>query len=134
MNPNYKILIEEINQSKQDSFTKEELISLIKVICLEKTLPRLESNHVVIDPESMTIFYRNTAHIFSRKPFFLLYYLIDNKGKYVSREKILNHVWGSDTLVNLRTIDVQIGKIRSILHSSYIKTRVGLGYCWCEIK
>jgi two-component system alkaline phosphatase synthesis response regulator PhoP len=77
-----------------------------------------------------------TAHlgkqklILPKKEFETLVYLIRNKGRVLSRESILNSVWGENVHVVDRTIDVHIRKIREKLgiYAEYIETAPGVGY------
>ena len=48
----------------------------------------------------------------SAKEFQLLRYFIHNKGQVLSREEILNTVWGYDTVPNTRTVDVHVARLR----------------------
>jgi len=67
---------------------------------------------------------------FPKKEFEVLLYLAEREGKAVSRESLLTAVWGSDTHVVDRTVDVHVAKIRDKLgtHSGYIETIKGVGY------
>lgn len=67
-----------------------------------------------------------------RKEFDLLYYLASRKGKVLSREILLNEVWGNNIYIVDRTIDVHIRKIREKLGSDYIETVKGVGYRFKE--
>ncbi|MBM4167099.1 MAG: winged helix-turn-helix transcriptional regulator, partial [Ignavibacteria bacterium] len=60
----------------------------------------------------------------------LLEYLIKHKGDVVTREKLLDKIWGNDVRVNDRTIDVHIRKIREKLgeFADCIETIKGIGY------
>ena len=77
-----------------------------------------------------------TAHlgkqklILPRKEFETLVYLLRNKSRVLSRESILNAVWGENILVVDSTIDVHIRKIREKLgtYAEYIETVPGVGY------
>ena len=71
----------------------------------------------------------------SNKEFKLLVYLIENMGIVLTREKILNKVWGENYFSGDRTIDVYIGKLREKLPSllEHIKTVKGVGYRLKEI-
>lgn len=65
-----------------------------------------------------------------KKEFELLVYLVTNRGKILSREQILSHVWSDEVVVLNRTIDVNITRVRSKIgkYGSYIVTRSGFGY------
>ena len=48
---------------------------------------------------------KNLLHIFSKKEAALLEFFIENNNKVVSRDEILDHVWGRDQFPTSRTID-----------------------------
>ena len=54
--------------------------------------------------------------------------LMKNISKVLTREKLLNTIWGTDLYVGDRTIDVHIKRIRNKVGSSIIKTIKGVGY------
>lgn len=58
----------------------------------------------------------------------LLQYLVDNRGLVISRESLMNSVWGYDYLGTTRTVDVHIQKIRQKLNIKSIKTIYKQGY------
>lgn len=65
------------------------------------------------------------------KEFELLKLLMENKGKVIPREVLLNNVWGYDFFGESRTIDVHIRSLRKILgdqNEQYIETSRGTGY------
>jgi two-component system, OmpR family, phosphate regulon response regulator PhoB len=66
----------------------------------------------------------------TRREFELLRYLVQNKNRVVSRDKLLERVWGYDRLVETRSVDVHVGRLRSKLGVAgpQIETVVGLGY------
>ena len=69
----------------------------------------------------------------SAKEFKLLRYLIEHRGLVLSRDQLLNEVWGYDAAVTTRTIDVHIAWLRQKLeqnprHPEFILTIHGLGY------
>jgi two-component system, OmpR family, alkaline phosphatase synthesis response regulator PhoP len=66
----------------------------------------------------------------TRREFETLVYLARNRDRVVTREQLLNEVWGHDVHVVDRTVDVHISKIREKLGSygEYIETVKGVGY------
>jgi len=64
----------------------------------------------------------------TRKEFNFLHLLVSKPNKVFSRKEIFLHVWGSDILLNTRTIDVHVKNIRDKLDKKYIKTEKGIGY------
>jgi two-component system alkaline phosphatase synthesis response regulator PhoP len=66
----------------------------------------------------------------TRREFETLLYLARNRGRVITRETLLNVVWGENVHVVDRTVDVHISKIREKLGScaEYIETVKGVGY------
>ncbi len=66
----------------------------------------------------------------TRREFELLQYLVNNKNRVVSRDRLLERVWGYERLVETRSVDVHVGRLRSKLRTAghQIETVVGLGY------
>lgn len=77
----------------------------------------------------------NEEVILTLKEFNLLQYLLENINKSLSREQILNEIWGYDFVGETRTIDMHILSIRNKLKdkSNLIKTVHGIGYKLIEI-
>ena len=67
---------------------------------------------------------------FPKKEFETLHYLASHRGRVISREKLLNAIWGENVYVVDRTVDVHIRKIREKLgkYGEYIETVKGVGY------
>lgn len=70
------------------------------------------------------------------KEYSLLYYLLSNKETILTRENILDHVWGDNLDVNDRVVDGTIRRLRASLGeaSSQVKTVFGKGYKLTEGK
>ena len=69
----------------------------------------------------------------SAKEFKLLRYFIEHRGAALSRDELLNEVWGYDSSVSTRTVDVHVAWLRQKLeanqrHPQFILTIHGLGY------
>lgn len=64
----------------------------------------------------------------NNKEFLLFKYLFENKGIIVTREKLLNNIWGFDYQGDERTVDTHIRRLREKLGEAYIKTHRGMGY------
>lgn len=67
-----------------------------------------------------------------KKEFELLELLASKPGTVFNREQILSAVWGNETIVGERTIDVHIRKLREKLGDEYIRTIKGVGYTFNE--
>jgi two-component system alkaline phosphatase synthesis response regulator PhoP len=69
----------------------------------------------------------------SAREYQLLRYLIEHRGATISRDELLNQVWGYNAMPNTRTVDVHIAWLRQKIepnarHPQYILTAHGLGY------
>lgn len=70
----------------------------------------------------------------TRREFELLRYLVENRNRVISRDRLLERVWGYDRVIETRSVDVHIGRLRSKLKAAgrQIETVVGLGYRFVE--
>ncbi|MEY4603619.1 MAG: hypothetical protein RIT43_911 [Bacteroidota bacterium] len=87
---------------------------------------------IKIDREKFTVEIKGQSLLLPKKEFELLELLASRPGKVYSREQILTIVWGNDTVVGERTIDVHIRKLREKLGDDYIRTIKGVGYTFSE--
>ncbi len=90
--------------------------------------------HFTIDTENMVVKKDDQEINFTPKEFEIFLYLVKNKGKIVSRDRIINDLWGKDNLYKWsRSIDVHIQHIRQKIEKNnkgqfYLKTISGVGY------
>ena len=69
--------------------------------------------------------------------FKLLKYLAENRGRVISRESLLDNVWGHDAFVEPRTVDVHVRRLRAKIEEDpenpvFILTVRGVGYTFAE--
>ena len=85
---------------------------------------------IEISPSRHTVHVQGKEIFFPKKEFDVLLYLARRAGEVVTRESLLNDVWGSDVQVIDRTVDVHVRKIREKLGklSEYLETIKGVGY------
>jgi len=89
---------------------------------------RKTRNTLTINREYYSVFKNNKEIQLPRKEFEILSYMAEKPNRLFSREEIFKHIWGTDTIVGNRTIDVYIRKIRSKIGDNYIRTIKGVGY------
>ncbi len=99
----------------------------------ETTAGRLEFKDLVIDINERRIFKEGAEVDLTHTEFDLLAYLAGHAGKVMSREKILNHVWGYEYPIETRLIDVHIRNLRRKIETNssrpyYILAVPGIGY------
>ena len=90
--------------------------------------------HITADFEAVNISVDGEAIRLTRREFELLRYLVENRNRVLSRDRLLERVWGYDRLIETRSVDVHVGRLRSKLGAAgkQIETVVGLGYRFVE--
>jgi len=70
----------------------------------------------------------------TRREFELLHFLVDNRNRVLSRDRLLERVWGYERFIETRSVDVHVGRLRAKLGAAghQIETVVGLGYRFVE--
>ncbi len=81
-----------------------------------------------IDFGSSKVFKGDKELLLTKKELELIRCLINNKGMVLSREKLLDLVWGLDYEGDFRTVDTHIRRLRVKIGEDIIKTYRGLGY------
>lgn len=87
-------------------------------------------NKIEINVPNYTVTIGTKPVVLARKEFETLVYLAQHRGRVISREVLLNVVWGENVHVVDRTVDVHISKIREKLgnYGEIIETVKGVGY------
>lgn len=92
----------------------------------------IEYNGLTLNILSSTIEYNQKNIELTKNELKILYYLLINKGKIVSRVDIMEHLWDSSMFVNDNTLTVNITRIRNKIEEiglkDFIKTKRGQGY------
>ncbi|AVQ27227.1 MULTISPECIES: response regulator transcription factor [Fusobacterium] len=88
----------------------------------------LEFGDLVIDTSKREVKLGDVVLELTPKEYDLLYFFIENKGLALSREKILNSVWGWDYFGDSRTVDTHIKRLRKKIGDNFIQTVRGFGY------
>ncbi|MFJ8518117.1 response regulator transcription factor [Lysinibacillus xylanilyticus] len=123
-------------------FVKEELVERIKVILRRGDYIQLIENDyfrfkdLFVDASRNIVTKGGENLPFTKREYDLLVYLIKNKNTILSREMLLNQVWGYDVAVNPNVVDLYIGYLRKKLKCEkkdrYIQTIHGRGYSMIE--
>ena len=92
----------------------------------------LECKGVILNLSDITVTFMESSLELSRNEFRILQTLFENKGKVVSREKLMNHLWQTDCFVDENTLTVNITRLRKRLSGigieDFIATKKGAGY------
>jgi two-component system phosphate regulon response regulator PhoB len=101
-------------------FSTNELIARIRAV-LRRIRPALVQDEVKhgdirVDRSAHRVWREDKEIHLGPTEFRLLDHLIQHPGRVFSREQLLNAVWGSDVFVEVRTVDVHIGRLRKALN------------------
>ena len=117
-------------------FEIEELLARIRA-ALRKRPARQEgtvltAGPLTMDPERHEVTVKGTPVELTRREFDLLRYLLENKEKVISRESLLDNVWGFDFVGETNAVDVYIRFLRAKIDEAFgiklIHTVRGVGY------
>ena len=89
-----------------------------------------EGQHLTADFARVDITASGRPVRLTRREFQLLRCLIENRNRVMSRDRLLDRVWGRGDTVDTRTVDVHLGRLRAKLGQAgtHIETVFGLGY------
>ncbi|HUF48037.1 MAG TPA: response regulator transcription factor [Vicinamibacterales bacterium] len=96
----------------------------------EAGAPAYQGRHLVADFEAVAVSVDGRPIRLTRREFELLRCLVENRNRVLSRDRLLERVWGYEHFVETRSVDVHVGRLRSKLGPAgdQIETVVGLGY------
>jgi DNA-binding response OmpR family regulator len=128
-----------LDQGADDYVTKpfslRELTARVRAVlrrgpAAEQRQGSYRGERLIADFEAVAIAVDGAPVRLTRREFELLQYLVQNKNRVVSRDRLLERVWGYERLVETRSVDVHVGRLRSKLRTAgrQIETVVGLGY------
>ena len=118
-------------------YSTRELVARIRAILRRATfidpaakIQQLAFGPITVDLDLHTARIDGQAMDMTRREFELLAYFLQNPRRVLSREKILQQVWGLEYLGESRTIDAHVRRVRAKLGeaASLIETVVGVGY------
>lgn len=100
---------------------------------LEEDTNEIEVGSLVIHPEAYIVSKRGETIELTHREFELLHYLANHIGQVMTREHLLQTVWGYDYYGDVRTVDVTVRRLREKIednpsHPTWIVTRRGVGY------
>lgn len=95
-------------------------------------VPILEHKDALLNTGDGTLTYKGQKISLSKNEFRILYVLMENKGRVVSREKLMSCLWETDSFIDENTLTVNVGRLRKRLDAAglegFIATRFGVGY------
>lgn len=119
-------------------FAIEELLARLRAFSRRKAPAKTSSSTVLtlkdltMDLAKRSVKYKGEEIELTKREFELLQYLIENKNIVISREQILNNVWGYDYIGETNVVDVYVRYLRTKIDDKYsvklIHTIRGVGY------
>jgi two-component system, OmpR family, alkaline phosphatase synthesis response regulator PhoP len=116
-------------------FSPREVLARVKAIF--RRLERLrvkeikrEYGGISLDSSKHEVTYKGKSHSLTSKEFKLLDYFLSNRGRVLSRDILLNEIWGYGYFGTTRTVDVHVAHLRhkfQVLNKSLVSIK-GLGY------
>jgi DNA-binding response OmpR family regulator len=121
-------------------FSLRELAARVRAVLRRRQLGAEPSSQVYqagklfADFEAVSVAVEGEPIRLTRREFELLKFLVENRNRVLSRNRLLERVWGYDHYVETRSVDVHVGRLRQKLRSvgPQIETVVGLGYRFVE--
>ncbi|MGH7888092.1 MAG: response regulator [Candidatus Binatia bacterium] len=125
-------------------FSPRELVARVRAILRRangaanaETLPAYDKGGLKIDFATYEVFARGKRIKLTLKEFELLKFLVQNPNRVLNRDQLLDRVWGGDTFVTPRTVDVHIRRLRKAIEKDdsnpkWILTLRGVGYKFDE--
>jgi two-component system phosphate regulon response regulator PhoB len=119
-------------------FSVPELMARVKAL-LRRAAPQriadtLQRGDVVLDRSAHRVMRRAREVRLGPTEFKLLAFFMENAGRVLSRQQLLDGVWGRDAFIDGRTVDVHVGRLRKALirggDSDPIRTVRGAGYAF----
>jgi DNA-binding response OmpR family regulator len=116
-------------------FSPREVVARIRAIVRRMEKPKTkemkyEYEGILLNCDRHEVIFKGKPHALTSKEFKLLEYLISNRGRVLSRDILLNEIWGYDYFGTTRTVDVHIARLRQkfpVLAKTLVSIK-GLGY------
>jgi phosphate regulon transcriptional regulator PhoB len=125
-------------------FSPRELVARVRAILRRaasaaqtEPMPAYDKGGLKIDFTTYEVFARGKNVKLTLKEFELLRFLVQNPNRVLSRDQLLDRVWGGETFVTPRTVDVHIRRLRKAIEKDdskpkWILTLRGVGYKFDE--
>jgi DNA-binding response OmpR family regulator len=121
-------------------FSLRELVARVRTVLRRSQSPATSSGeapllvyrgkHLIADFDAISVQVDGEPVRLTRREYELLRYLVANRNRVISRDRLLERVWGYERVVETRSVDVHVGRLRGKLRGAgrQIETIVGLGY------
>lgn len=111
-------------------FDMNILLIRIKKLCNMESV--LSCGDISLNPLTYEVLKKQEKLELTKKEYELLKFFMSNQNIVLTREQILDHVWGLDYEGDVRTVDTHIRRLRRKIYDSCIRTSFGTGYIMGE--
>ena len=129
---NFKEIAQIVKDDKPDLILARINALIKRAYPNDNNMDIIEHNGLTLNILSSTIEHNEKSIELTKNELKILYYLLVNKGKIVSRVEIMEYLWDSAMFINDNTLTVNITRIRNKIDEiglkDYIKTKRGQGY------
>jgi len=121
-------------------FSLRELVARVRAVLRRPPQTVSEQNvgyhhgSLAIDFDAVSVRVSGAPVRLTKREFELLRFLVENRNRVLSRDRLLERVWGFDRQVETRSVDVHVGRLRGKLRQAgqQIETVIGMGYRFVE--
>ncbi len=121
-------------------FSLRELVARVRAVLRRPAEVTSQQNvgyrhgPLAIDFDAVAVRVAGASVKLTRREFELLRFLVENRNRVLSRDRLLERVWGFDRQVETRSVDVHVGRLRGKLGDAgrHIETVIGMGYRFVE--
>ena len=121
-------------------FSLRELVARVRAVLRRPPQTAAEQNlgyrrgPLAIDFDAVSVRVSGAPVRLTKREFELLRFLVENRNRVLSRDRLLERVWGFERQVETRSVDVHVGRLRSKLRHAgrQIETVIGMGYRFVE--
>lgn len=112
------------------SFDIQILLLRVRKLCQAENV--MSYRDVLLNPDTMEVTKQGEKLALTKTEYELLKFFLSNQRRILSREILLDHIWGMDYEGDIRTVDTTIRRLRKKIGEDMIQTRIGLGYVMGE--
>lgn len=118
-------------------FDSDVLIAKIQALLrrtydFASSVSMMEHKGAVLDMDKNVLIYNDEEIPLTKNEYRILLVLMENRGKTVSREKLMESLWKTDSFIDENTLSVNVARLRKKLEavglSDFISTKFGIGY------
>jgi len=122
-------------------FSLRELVARVRAVLRRPPPVATTDRHlgyqrgrIAIDFDAVSVRVSGAPVRLTKREFELLRFLVENRNRVLSRDRLLERVWGLDRQVETRSVDVHVGRLRGKLGQAgrQIETVIGMGYRFVE--